>query len=87
MQTTWQTTFGSIFVALAVVFLGGFRALDPDAGGWEHTVLSFHAIVALLAILITNPTGAHALARAAHRAGVKPAQAVQDDLAEADIDD
>jgi len=30
--------------------------------------------------LLTNPTGAHAIARAAHRSGVKPVGAVVDDL-------
>jgi len=79
------TTFGTIFVAVAVLLLGIFRALDDEDK--EHLILSIHAFVALLAILVTNPTGAHALARAAHRGGVKPAQAVVDELAEADIDD
>ena len=30
--------------------------------------------------MITNPTGAHAIARAAHRSGVKPVGAVIDEL-------
>jgi multicomponent Na+:H+ antiporter subunit G len=48
-----------------------------DANG---SVLTIHTIIALIAILITNPTGAHAIARAAHRSGVKPVGAVVDDL-------
>jgi multicomponent Na+:H+ antiporter subunit G len=39
-----------------------------------------HTLGALIAILLTNPTGAHALARAAHRSGVKPFGAIVDDL-------
>jgi multicomponent Na+:H+ antiporter subunit G len=34
----------------------------------------------LIAILVTNPTGAHAIARAAHKSGVKPYKAVIDEL-------
>ena len=41
-----------------------------------------HTIVALAALVITNPTGAHAIARAAHRSGVKPKFAVVDRLEE-----
>jgi multisubunit Na+/H+ antiporter MnhG subunit len=41
-----------------------------------------HSTAALLAILLTNPVGAHAIARAAHRSGVKPVGAVVDELAE-----
>jgi multicomponent Na+:H+ antiporter subunit G len=41
-----------------------------------------HVAIAILALLITNPTGAHAIARAAHRSGVLPKMAVIDRLAE-----
>ena len=34
----------------------------------------------MIAILITNPTGAHAIARAAHKSNVKPFGAVIDHL-------
>jgi len=50
------TTFGSIFLILAVIV--------QSAG----------------ALLVTNATGAHAMARAAHRSGEKPTRAVVDDL-------
>jgi multicomponent Na+:H+ antiporter subunit G len=49
-------------------------------GSTDGSVLAFHSGFALVAILLTNPTGAHAIARAAHRSGVKPAKAVVDDL-------
>ncbi|TFH35666.1 MAG: cation:proton antiporter, partial [Dehalococcoidia bacterium] len=42
--------------------------------------------IALAAILLTNPTGAHAIARAGHRSGVKPVRAIVDDLEKADVD-
>jgi multicomponent Na+:H+ antiporter subunit G len=53
---------------------------------WEQdtngSVLALHSAIALFAILLTNPIGAHALARAAHRSGVQPAGAVIDELSE-----
>ena len=70
------TTFGTIFTAAAVIVYGLAR------GGAEYNMLAIHAIVALVAILVTNPTGSHAIARAAHRSGVKPKGAVVDRLEE-----
>jgi multicomponent Na+:H+ antiporter subunit G len=49
-------------------------------GSTDGSVLALHTFGALLAILITNPTGAHAIARAAHRSGIAPVGAVVDDL-------
>ena len=49
-------------------------------GSTDGSVLAIHSVFALIAILLTNPTGAHAIARAAHRSGVKPVGAVVDDL-------
>jgi len=71
------TTFGSIFLCLSVIFMGLKIWSDGDVNG---SVLAFHTGAALVAILLTNPTGAHAIARAAHRSGVKPVGAVVDDL-------
>jgi multicomponent Na+:H+ antiporter subunit G len=73
------TTFGSIFICGSVIILGLKMWFTGDADG---SVLAIHTAGALIAILITNPTGAHALARAAHRSGVKPVGAVVDDLDE-----
>lgn len=74
------TTFGSIFICGSVILLGlKMWAYNGDTNG---SVLAIHTAVALVAILITNPTGAHALARAAHRSGVKPVGAVIDELEE-----
>jgi multicomponent Na+:H+ antiporter subunit G len=73
------TTFGSLFLVGSVVLIGLNMWWGNDANG---SVLAFHSMIALLAILITNPVGAHAIARAAHRSGVKPAQAVIDELKE-----
>jgi len=72
------TTFGSIFIIGSVILLGLKNWwFDTDVNG---SVIAIHSIFALAAILITNPTGAHAIARAAHRSGVKPFGAVVDDL-------
>ena len=72
------TTFGSIFICGSVILLGLKMWITGDSNG---STLVIHTAGALIAILVTNPTGAHALARAAHRSGVKPVGAVIDDLA------
>ena len=71
------TTFGSIFLILAVIM--------QSAGIWaqgetSQSIMCIHSVLALVALLVTNATGAHAMARAAHRSGEKPARAVVDDL-------
>ena len=81
---TKATTFGSIFTTMAVVVYGFARW--GGGHGMSNGVLSVHAIVALLALIITNPTGAHAIARAAHRSGIRPALAVVDHLEGVDIE-
>ncbi len=72
------TTFGAIFLAGAVIIYGAWRWYDGDTAMIN---MAIHAAVALVAILVTNPTGAHAIARAAHRSGVMPSRALVDDLA------
>ena len=71
------TTFGSIFIALGVIVYGLWKWYCGDK---SMSILAIHSFFALIAILITNPTGAHAIARAAYRSGVKPAKAVIDEL-------
>ena len=72
------TTFGSIFIILAVIVQSaGIWAVEGDS---SQSVMGIHAVLALVALLVTNATGAHAIARAAHRSGEKPARAVVDDL-------
>jgi len=73
------TTFGSIFICGSVILLG-LKTWLLDSGSPDGGNLALHTGVALVAILLTNPTGAHAIARAAHRSGVKPAGAVVDHL-------
>ena len=73
------TTFGSIFLIGAVILIGLRMWWGNDVNG---SVLAIHSTAALIAILLTNPVGAHAIARAAHRSGVKPVGAVIDELAE-----
>ena len=71
------TTFGAIFICGSVILLGLKMWYE---GSLDGSTLAIHTGGALIAILITNPTGAHAIARAAHRSGVKPVGAVVDDL-------
>lgn len=73
------TTFGSIFLIGSIILIGLRMWWDQDTNG---SVLAIHSAIALVAILLTNPVGAHAIARAAHRSGVEPVQAVIDELKE-----
>ena len=73
------TTFGSIFLVAAVMMQSIGIWVTEGAFSWQ-SVLTIHAFIALMAILLTNPTSAHAIGRAAHRSGVRPARAVVDDL-------
>ena len=70
--TTKCTTFGSIFIGLAIVTytVANWGAASP--------AYVLHTLVALVALLLTNPTGAHAIARGAYKSGVKPKQAIVD---------
>jgi len=79
---TKTTTFGSIFLALAVIAFGVYKYMDSGTADSEEQsflVLIAHTIVALIMLLLTNPTGAHAIARAARRSGIEPEQAVIDE--------
>ncbi|MGC9372005.1 MAG: monovalent cation/H(+) antiporter subunit G [Thermovirgaceae bacterium] len=78
--TTKCTTFGSIFTSSAVILYGVQKFLVTGEG--RFVTLMVHVVIAIFALLITNPTGAHAIARAAHRSGVLPKYAVVDRLAE-----
>lgn len=78
--TTKCTTFGSLFTSAAVVAYGIGRFFEGFDG--RFVTLSLHVTVAILALLISNATGANAIARAAHRSGVRPLYAVVDRLAE-----
>jgi multicomponent Na+:H+ antiporter subunit G len=78
--TTKCTTFGSIFTSSAVILYGLQKVFSTGDG--RFITLMVHVAIAVLALLITNPTGAHAIARAAHRSGVLPKMAVIDRLAE-----
>ncbi len=73
------TTFGAIFLIAAVIMQSG--AIWAAEGAYSaQSVMCIRATLALLALLITNATGAHAIARAAHRSGERPIRAVVDDL-------
>ena len=73
------TTFGSIFLIMAVV-VKSVGIWVTEGAFTSQSILSIHAIIALVCLLVTNATSAHAIARAAHRSGEKPARAVVDDL-------
>jgi len=73
------TTFGSIFTSLGVIVYGLVLWYYGNTG---YGILAAHSVVAVIALVITAATGAHALARATHRSGVKPVLAVVDKLEE-----
>ncbi len=77
---TKATTFGSIFTSLAVILYAAARHYQTQDG--QYAALALHAIVAVVVLAVTNATAAHAIARAAHRRGHKPVQAVVDRLEE-----
>lgn len=76
------TTFGSIFMTFTVIAYSG--TYYYWTGNIKYLNLALHTFAALVAILITNPTGAHAIARAAHKMGYKPKKAIIDHLEEVD---
>ena len=77
---TKATTFGSIFTSASVIGYGLFKWLGPDEGPYAE--LMMHTLLAVVVLALTNAVGAHAIARAAYRSGVKPEQAVVDKLKE-----
>jgi multicomponent Na+:H+ antiporter subunit G len=79
---TKTTTFGTIFLSLAVIVYALSRLLSE--GDAQFLTLSVHTFVALIALAFTNATGAHAIARAAHRSGQVPSPAVIDRYSEGD---
>ena len=73
------TTFGSIFLIGAVI-IQSVSVWVTDGLSSPQSILCIHALIALVALLLTNPTSAHAIGRAAHRRGVKPTGAEEEDL-------
>jgi multicomponent Na+:H+ antiporter subunit G len=81
--STKCTTFGSLFMVIAVMVYGVTRYLEVESyNQGSFIVLVVHAFLAFIAILLTNPSGAHAIARAARRTGIEPERAVIDEFEE-----
>ena len=70
--STKCTTFGTLFIGFAAI---AYVVMD---WGSASPVYILHILVVLAALLFTNPTGAHAIARGAYKSGVKPEGAVVD---------
>lgn len=77
---TKTTTFGTIFLCLAVIVASGSAYLS--GGDTAALTLAVHTAIAAVALAFTNATGAHAIARAAHRSGIRPTRARVDRLTE-----
>ncbi len=85
------TTFGTIFMTFTVIAHSVRLYLITEEARFLN--MAIHTFLALVALLITNPTGAHAIARAAHIVGIKQEQAEsvwflteRDELREADLE-
>ncbi len=76
--TTKCTTFGSMFISISAILWSLWRFIQTGEG--RFLVFVVHVGIAFVALLVTNATGAHAIARAAHRSGVMPRQAIVDAL-------
>jgi multicomponent Na+:H+ antiporter subunit G len=76
---TKATTFGTIFTALSVVLFAFARELARP--GIQFLDYALHVLFAVIVLAVTNATAAHALARAAHKGGLRPKARV-DALAE-----
>ena len=78
------STFGTLSAIAAILI---YSAISYLAGyGDRFLVLFIHVLFAGIVHVITNPTGVHALARAAHRSGIKPYPAIIDALEDAEIE-
>ena len=75
-------TFGTLFAVAAILL---YSAVSYLAGyGDRFLVLFIHVLIAVIVHVITNPTGVHALARAAHRSGIRPEHAIVNALEDAE---
>ena len=81
--TTKATTFGSIFTSLAVIVYGLSMFFSQTDS--QYLPLAIHAFLAAACLAFTNAVSAHAIARAAHKSGIKPMLAVVDRLEEAKL--
>jgi len=73
------TTFGSMFIYFGVIL---YSITLWNSGKEIYSILAIHTLIVMALIMVTNPTGAHAIARSAHRAGIMPEKAVVDKLRE-----
>lgn len=78
---TKATTLGGIFIGLAVI---GY-ALFIWSDGAEGASLAAHTVIGVIILMVTNATGSHAIARAAHASGVKPNPSVTDKLEDMEL--
>jgi multicomponent Na+:H+ antiporter subunit G len=76
------STFGTLFAIFGLLLYSFVRFWAE--GEKRFLVLFIHVVIGGVVLLISNPTGAHALARATHRSGILPEPSVVDALEEAD---
>ncbi len=77
------TTFGTLFAIFALLLYSFVRFMAVE-GESRFLVFFIHLVIAGAVLMISNPTGAHALARAAHRTGIMPEPSIVDALEEMD---
>ena len=66
-------SFGLLFTAAAVIV---FAAGEVSSGNSGYVSFIFHAVFALIVVLITATTSTHIIARSAHRSGTMPKASV-----------
>jgi multicomponent Na+:H+ antiporter subunit G len=76
------TTFGTLFAIFGLLLYSFVHFMV--SGERRFLVLFIHVVIGGAVLLISNPTGGHALARATHRSGILPEPAAVDALEEAD---
>ncbi|PTD93993.1 cation:proton antiporter [archaeon SCG-AAA382B04] len=79
--STKSTTFASIFLVLAVIVFS-IETYQSGIVGNSRIYLAIHSVVALIALLLTNPVSSYAIAKASHESNYFPKKYEVDELRE-----
>ncbi len=71
------TAFGAMFIYGAAIVYGVLMSME---GQGHYLILSMHTVIVALVVLITSPTGSHAISRGVYKHGIKPKVAVIDEF-------
>lgn len=79
--STKSTTFASIFLVLSIVVFS-IRTYQSGLVGNAKIYLAIHSVIALIALMITNPVSSHAISKASHESNYFPKVYEVDELRE-----